>query len=1148
MSFNGFISYSHAADGQLAPAVQHGLHRLAKPWHRRRALWIFRDQTGLSVTPKLWTSIQQALDSSEYFVLMASPEAARSPWVDREIEHWLQSKSPDRILPVLTDGSWQWDTASRDFTADSTAVPDALRGVFAEEPLYLDLRWARDDRHLTLRHSRFRDGIAQLAAPMHGVSKDELEGEDVRQHRRAGRLRAAAVTSLLALTVVASVASALAMRNATEARAATDEARRQQRVATEQQGSAARFADEARRQEGNARAQEARAKAAGSEAERQEKLAHQQRRAADQASAEVIRQLRNADQAATRARHQERLAQRQSELAAESAVQLRRLEQRAKEQERLAAEQEQVAAEAGAEARRQQQRAEEQERRAEEQQRRADEQEQQARKEEERAKEAGEEAARQKDNANLQQRIAVSRRLVNEARDTVRYDPQTALKLGIAAQALDRGLGTSRDLASLITSTRQLGTLTDVWRAEYGPSGLLATANGNGTVSLWDATNRADPRRLSTFGEPYVEFPTHLALSPDGTTLAVTRDKTGELWDVTEPSRPVKAAGLPASGGRDYSKVAFSPDGLTLVTADPGPQGRYNSQVPAGYATLWDVTDRTRPTELSALADRSEDSVVAFQFSSDGHTLVVGRGERTTVLNVTDRIDPVWQSDVKAPLGEDIVSVALSPSAPTLAIGDSSGKVTVHDLTNPASPRQKFELAGGKGGVYALDFSRDGSLLAAGDLEGTALLWQIAATPRELHRFSNNREVTSVAFSNDGRTLAAVDQGHTGTLWNVTDFAAPARVGVMTTQATVSVLAMWHSPDGRWVKIVTNEAAEVWELTDRAMPVRRGFLPLVPEGAHTGGKDSRGVDQAAFSPDGRIIATTIQRERRTITLTDVADLSRPATLATFKSGRFVSKPPTFTPDGRGLLVASYTAYEYWNLVHLADQGPVRTAVWSNDALSDRYALSPDGRKLVVQTSDRDFALSLWDVSDWTNVRYLAPLSGPLNYVTSLKFSPDSGTVAATAGQRALIWDIGNPAEPARLTSLNDHTAAVESVTFSQDGKTAATAGHDGRVILWGLDGTAKPVRLATAWLHAHRSPRALAFNPDGRTLAVTVVTNNDTRPTRTFQEVGLWDLTELNHLRADPGDFGCAVVGGGLTPAEWTREIPEIAYEPTCTG
>src|SRR3712207_1364902 len=156
MPFDGFISYSHAADGRLAPAVQRGLHRLAKPWHRRRALWIFRDQTGLAVTPGLWSSIQTALDGSQYFVLLASPEAARSPWVNKEIEHWVATKSPQRILPVVTDGVWCWDPRAGDFTADSTAVPPALRGVFAEEPLYLDLRWARDEVQVSLQHARFR--------------------------------------------------------------------------------------------------------------------------------------------------------------------------------------------------------------------------------------------------------------------------------------------------------------------------------------------------------------------------------------------------------------------------------------------------------------------------------------------------------------------------------------------------------------------------------------------------------------------------------------------------------------------------------------------------------------------------------------------------------------------------------------------------------------------------------------------------------------------------------------------------------------------------------------------------------------------------------------------------------------------------------
>src|SRR5262245_65690 len=73
MAYDAFISYSHSADGQLAPAVQSGLQRLARPWYRRRALRVFRDETGLSVNPHLWGSIERAMDESRYFVLLASP-------------------------------------------------------------------------------------------------------------------------------------------------------------------------------------------------------------------------------------------------------------------------------------------------------------------------------------------------------------------------------------------------------------------------------------------------------------------------------------------------------------------------------------------------------------------------------------------------------------------------------------------------------------------------------------------------------------------------------------------------------------------------------------------------------------------------------------------------------------------------------------------------------------------------------------------------------------------------------------------------------------------------------------------------------------------------------------------------------------------
>jgi WD40 repeat protein len=217
MRYDAFISYSHAADGQLAPALQRALQRMAKPWYRRRALEVFRDETGLAVDPHLWGAIVRALDDSEWFLLLTSPQAAASVWVGREIEHWKANRPLDRILPVLTDGHWMWDPDKGDFTDDSDAVPQALRGVFADEPRHLDLRWAHQDQQLTLRNGRFRDAVAEIAAPLHGRTKDDIEGEDVRQHRRTVRIAWSATAALAVLTVAAVTGAGIAVHNANKA-------------------------------------------------------------------------------------------------------------------------------------------------------------------------------------------------------------------------------------------------------------------------------------------------------------------------------------------------------------------------------------------------------------------------------------------------------------------------------------------------------------------------------------------------------------------------------------------------------------------------------------------------------------------------------------------------------------------------------------------------------------------------------------------------------------------------------------------------------------------------------------------------------------------------------------------------------------------
>lgn len=200
--YDAFISYSHAKDKPIAAALQSIVQSLGKPWYRRRALRIFRDDTSLSATPSLWPSIEQALAQSRYLILMASPEAAASHWVNKEVAYWLDHKSADTLLIALTDGDLAWDRAAGDFArGGAVPLPPALTGRLTSEPKWIDLRPYRDGADP--RDSRFVEAGADFAAAIHGMPKEDLLSEEVRQQRGRLRLAWSAVGVLAGLMVFA---------------------------------------------------------------------------------------------------------------------------------------------------------------------------------------------------------------------------------------------------------------------------------------------------------------------------------------------------------------------------------------------------------------------------------------------------------------------------------------------------------------------------------------------------------------------------------------------------------------------------------------------------------------------------------------------------------------------------------------------------------------------------------------------------------------------------------------------------------------------------------------------------------------------------------------------------------------------------------
>jgi hypothetical protein len=232
VAYDAFVSYSHAHDKPVAAALQSAMQRLGKAWYRRRALRLFRDDTSLSATPELWRSIEQALGQSRFLILIASAEAAASPWVDKEVAHWLDHNGLDTLLIALTDGELAWEGAAGDFRwSEATPLPPTLKGRFAAEPFWIDLRPYRDNA--SPRDPKFADLAADFAAALHGIPKEDLLSAEVRQQRRALRLAWSAVAALILFLGLAGWQWRVAETQRVEAQTQRDRAERSLALATQ---------------------------------------------------------------------------------------------------------------------------------------------------------------------------------------------------------------------------------------------------------------------------------------------------------------------------------------------------------------------------------------------------------------------------------------------------------------------------------------------------------------------------------------------------------------------------------------------------------------------------------------------------------------------------------------------------------------------------------------------------------------------------------------------------------------------------------------------------------------------------------------------------------------------------------------------------
>jgi WD40 repeat protein/transcriptional regulator with XRE-family HTH domain len=148
------------------------------------------------------------------------------------------------------------------------------------------------------------------------------------------------------------------------------------------------------------------------------------------------------------------------------------------------------------------------------------------------------------------------------------------------------------------------------------------------------------------------------------------------------------------------------------------------------------------------------------------------------------------------------------------------------------------------------------------------------------------------------------------------------------------------------------------------------------------------------------------------------------------------------------------------------------------------ALSSDGAYLAVAYS-ATARVRLYSLSGSRPKLIASFAAGPAStQIYTVALSPNGRLLAAGGtGKQVVLWSLATPAHPARLASLGGFASTVYDVAFSPAGDELAAADDDGTVRQWSLATPSTPREKRVLVAPGRPSLQALAYDPNGRTLA-----------------------------------------------------------------
>ena len=219
--YKAFISYSHR-DRKWSAWLQRALESYRVPKRLvgvdgefgpvpQRLQPVFRDREDLPSASDLSAKVKEALEASEAMIVICSPAAMKSVWVNEEVQFFRGLGRQSRIFALIVDGDPQAkDPAGQCFPAALVKSPDGTE----HEPLAADARKWADGKLLAK---------LKIVSGILGIRLDDLRRRNLQRQRRNRLITAASAVAVLLITGTLTYTMLTSQKQARQQRASTEE-------------------------------------------------------------------------------------------------------------------------------------------------------------------------------------------------------------------------------------------------------------------------------------------------------------------------------------------------------------------------------------------------------------------------------------------------------------------------------------------------------------------------------------------------------------------------------------------------------------------------------------------------------------------------------------------------------------------------------------------------------------------------------------------------------------------------------------------------------------------------------------------------------------------------------------------------------------